>query len=214
MDKIQIDYIPNNKNLLVAQHKDMYHFNTDSVLLGEFINISEGEEVLDVGTNNGILLVYIINKKGKATGIEINDKAIDVARYTLSLNNMDATLINGDFSEYIFNDKFDVIISNPPYFNNMEPKERNDNDNIAIARHESSLSLHILISKIKDNLKDKGRAYLVYRYDRYDDLLKEISDAKMYINKECIVSNNKKIITVLVEFSNNKTDIYKTTRKI
>ena len=71
MGKIKIDYLHNHPNFKVCQHKDMYHFNSDTCLLGDFIKINENENVLDIGTNNGALLLYIISKGGIATGIKI-----------------------------------------------------------------------------------------------------------------------------------------------
>ena len=75
MEEIRVDYLQKHIDYKVVQHKDMYHFNTDTCLLGEFIKIKKDDKVLDVGTNNGALLVFIINKGGIATGIDINEKA-------------------------------------------------------------------------------------------------------------------------------------------
>ena len=98
MDNIRYDYLHYHPDYKVAQHKDMYHFNTDTCLLGEFIKINPNETVLDVGTNNGALLVYICKKGGIATGIEINADALKVCELTLKANDINATLINKDGS--------------------------------------------------------------------------------------------------------------------
>ena len=76
MEKIRIEYLQKHIDYKAVQHKDMYHFNTDTCLLGEFIKIKKDDKVLDVGTNNGALLVFIRNKGGIATGIDINEKAL------------------------------------------------------------------------------------------------------------------------------------------
>ena len=87
MSKIRVDYLNFHPDYKVCQHEDMYHFNSDTCLLGEFININKNDNVLDVGTNNGVLLVYIIKKGGVATGIEINKDALEMAKLTLKENN-------------------------------------------------------------------------------------------------------------------------------
>ena len=79
MSKLRVDYLQNHPDYKVVQHEDMYHFNTDTCLLGEFIKINKGDKVLDVGTNNGALLVFIINKGGIACGIEINKQALEIS---------------------------------------------------------------------------------------------------------------------------------------
>jgi len=213
-NNLRIDYLPRHKKYKVVQHDNMYHFNTDTVLLGNFIKINKGDKVLDVGTNNGVLLVYIYLKGGNPTGLEINKEAIAVAKETLKINKMTASLICDSFVNYKAKEKYDVIISNPPYFTSTDIKEKNDNQNISLARHEDDLNLSSLISGIKRNLKEDGRAMIVYRYDKKELLEKEIKENGFFINRRKIVSNIKKRITILIEFSNNKTRIINTYKKI
>ena len=163
MSKLRVDYLQNHPDYKVVQHEDMYHFNTDTCLLGEFIKINKGDKVLDVGTNNGALLVFIINKGGIACGIEINKQALEIAKLTLKENNFEATLINQDFKTYLANEKYDVIVSNPPYFSSKEEKQKNQNEHLKIARHEEMLDLKSLCASIANNLKEDGKVYLVHR---------------------------------------------------
>lgn len=188
-DKLRIDYLSKHIDYKVVQHKDMYHFNTDTCLLGEFISIKKNDTVLDVGTNNGALLVYIIKKGGIATGIEINTKALEICQMTLKENKMTATLIDGDFTSYKFKEKFDCIVSNPPFFND---NQSNKNLNKAMARHEGNLTITNLCKALKDNLKDDGIIYLVYRPDRLVKLEEELNKNSLYINEIQYVYNKVK----------------------
>ena len=43
MEKIRVDYLNNHVDYKVCQHEDMYHFNSDTCLLGEFIKINEND---------------------------------------------------------------------------------------------------------------------------------------------------------------------------
>ena len=106
-----------------------------------FIKINPNETVLDVGTNNGALLVYICKKGGIATGIEINSEAIEICKLTLKANDINATLINKDFTLWEEDVKFDVIVSNPPYFDSKEEKQKSSNQHKRLARHEGTLNL-------------------------------------------------------------------------
>ena len=177
MSKLRVDYLQNHPDYKVVQHEDMYHFNTDTCLLGEFIKINKGDKVLDVGTNNGALLVFIINKGGIACGIEINKQALEIAKLTLKENSFEATLINQDFKTYLANEKYDVIVSNPPYFSSKEEKQKNQNEHLKIARHEEMLDLKSLCVSIANNLKEDGKVYLVHRPNRLDDIEKSLNES-------------------------------------
>ncbi len=206
MSKLRIDYLHDHPEYKVVQHKDMYHFNTDTCLLGEFIKINSGEKVLDIGTNNGALLVYIINKGGLATGIEINSDAIEICNLTLKENNLSATIINEDVTLWQSNQKYDVIVSNPPYFDSKTIKQRNVNKNIEMARHEGSLTLSSLAESISKHLNVTGRAYLVYRPNRLKQLEEAFNKHNLFIKEYQLVYDHRKseAKSVLVELTFEK----------
>ena len=206
MSKLRVDYLQNHPDYKVVQHEDMYHFNTDTCLLGEFIKINKGDKVLDVGTNNGALLVFIINKGGIACGIEINKQALEIAKLTLKENNFEATLINQDFKTYLANEKYDVIVSNPPYFSSKEEKQKNQNEHLKIARHEEMLDLKSLCVSIANNLKEDGKVYLVHRPNRLDDIEKNLNEVGLYINEYQLVFDyrKKEAKSLLIKASFNK----------
>ena len=206
MSKLRVDYLQNHPDYKVVQHEDMYHFNTDTCLLGEFIKINKGDKVLDVGTNNGALLVFIINKGGIAFGIEINNQALEIAKLTLKENNFEATLINQDFKTYLANEKYDVIVSNPPYFSSKEEKQKNQNEHLKIARHEEMLDLKSLCASIANNLKEDGKVYLVHRPNRLDDIEKNLNEVGLYINEYQLVYDyrKKEAKSLLIKASFNK----------
>ena len=206
MSKLRVDYLQNHPDYKVVQHEDMYHFNTDTCLLGEFIKINKGDKVLDVGTNNGALLVFIINKGGIAFGIEINKQALEIAKLTLKENNFEATLINQDYKTYLAIEKYDVIVSNPPYFSSKEEKQKNQNEHLKIARHEEMLDLKSLCASIANNLKEDGKVYLVHRPNRLDDIEKNLNEVGLYINEYQLVYDyrKKEAKSLLIKASFNK----------
>lgn len=208
MEKIRIDYLNFHPEYKVCQHEDMYHFNSDTCLLGEFLKVNENEQALDVGTNNGALLVYIIKKGGIATGIEINKKALEVCKMTLSINNLNATLINEDFKAWDNSKKFDVIVCNPPYFDTKEDAKKSINEHIRIARHEDKLTLKQLCETLPKHLSSNGRIYLVYRPNRFSELNKYLNLNNLYINEYQDVydksTNKHRSVLVFASFNNIK----------
>ena len=48
-----------DENLKLYQDKEHFRFNTDTKLLAKFVHLKKQERILDIGTNNAALLVYI-----------------------------------------------------------------------------------------------------------------------------------------------------------
>ena len=59
MEDYTYDYI-NGTDIYLYQHKKMFRINTDTALLAQFMKVKKGERVLDIGTNNGALLLAAI----------------------------------------------------------------------------------------------------------------------------------------------------------
>ena len=152
-----LDYLPNTDIHLY----EMFRINSDTRFLGEFIEIKHSDVVLDVGTNNGALLLYA-NKLGcrKLIGVDINSKALDLCEENMKLNGIENyELYNCKVQELII-DKVDVIVCNPPYFKSGKVK---DNEDLAKARHEGELTLFELIESGKRLLKENGKLMMVYK---------------------------------------------------
>ena len=149
-------YLPNHRDLRIIQDEGMIGINTDTMLLGEFLEVYKEDVVLDMGTNTGALLLYAsLYHPKKLLGIDINTKALDIARRNMELNGItNSELICQDILTYKA-EEVDVIICNPPYFKTEEDhKSKSESQNLA--KHESSLTLEYLISSIRRNLKNNG----------------------------------------------------------
>ena len=118
---LRLDYLPNRKEIKLYQDDDMFCINTDTYVLGEFLNIYKQDTVLEIGTNNGALLLYASRFNPKSmVGIDINEKAIELAKKNMELNNIEnVTLKVADGNTYQ-DSEVDVIIFNPPYFKSRE----------------------------------------------------------------------------------------------
>ena len=155
-----LDYLPNT-DIYLYQDKDMFRINSDTRYLGEFIQIREDETILDVGTNNGALLLYA-NKIGckKLIGVDINNEALALCRENFELNNISCYELYHCKVQDLELDKVDVIVCNPPYFKSGKTK---DNINLANARHEGTLTLCELIDSSNRLLKENGKLMMVYK---------------------------------------------------
>lgn len=59
------DYLPAHPEITVYQDDEMFRINTDTMVLGNFMEILHKDVVLDMGTNNGALLLYASLSKPK-----------------------------------------------------------------------------------------------------------------------------------------------------
>lgn len=179
--KMTYDYLPGTQ-IYLHQRKDMFRMNTDTALLGNFMKVKEDETVLDIGTNNGALLLYASQyTKGKLIGIDIQQEACDLARQNLMDQNIENfEIICSDIANVQCN-AVDVIVCNPPYFRVNNNQQLNENEYKRIARHECYLTMDVLCTSVNRLLKEKGRFYLVHRADRIVDLCVELRKAELEI---------------------------------
>lgn len=81
---------------------------------------SKKVDILDIGTGSGCISIAL-NKEVNShiTSCDINEKALNLAKFNANENNCDIDFIKSDLFENI-NGKYDVIISNPPYIDYNE----------------------------------------------------------------------------------------------
>lgn len=168
---IKKDYLPGHKEIIVYQDDSMFRMNTDTEVLGNFLSIHKNDTVLDMGTNQGALMLYasLFNPK-KIIGLEINTEALKLAKMNMEENNIkNYELINDNIITYQ-NELVDVIICNPPYF-----KTKDDNKSLNsfknLAKHEGDLTLELLVKSISRNLRDGGELYFLNLSSRLDEVL-------------------------------------------
>lgn len=193
------DYLPNHPEIELYQDDEMLRINTDTMVLGEFLNIYRNDTVLDMGTNQGALLLYanLFHPK-KLIGLELNQRGCDLAIKNMELNHIDNyEIICGNIITYT-NDPVDVIICNPPYFK-TEEDNKGKNSFKAVAKHEGELTLKNLVESIERNLKDNGTLYFLFLSSRLDEVLMELR-RKHLIPKviKFVYDNDKKLSNVFL----------------
>lgn len=168
-------------NLEIIQSPDVFSYSLDAVLLGDFAKIRNRDDlkVVDLCSGNGAVALMLSQKtKSPIYGIEIQPELVDMARRSVTLNQLDkqVTIIEQDLNKMSADhyDSVDVITCNPPYFPLEEKGHVNPNEHLAIARHEIHLNLEQLMFKISKLLKMNGKVYLVYRPDRFLELMDEM----------------------------------------
>ena len=163
--------------LELIQNPSKFCFGVDAVFLSDFAKVKPGENVLDMGTGNGIIPVLLAGKtKGKHfTGLEIQAETAEMARRSVAHNHLEdrISIVTGDIKEAAERFKpafFDVITTNPPYML-ADHGLRNPDDSKAIARHEVLCTLDDILRESMRLLQDKGRFYMIHRPHRLTDIM-------------------------------------------
>lgn len=127
---------------------------TDGVLLGAWAPL--GSRILDVGTGSGLIARMLMQRypEAEVEGIDIDEAAVAQAKEN-GVRAFQARL--QDWKSNI-GDCYDLIVSNPPYFQNSL---KNPDRGRELARHTDSLGYEELIAHSARLLKEEGQLALI-----------------------------------------------------
>ena len=189
----------------IWQHPDHFRFNTDTALLAKFMVIRPGETVIDIGTNNGVLLVYADDSHpALMTGIELLHEPAQVARLNLSVCRSPWEILEQPVQQ-VMDRKADVVISNPPYFSLQATDRKTPLTLRQQGRAEFHLTLGELCEAASRFLNDGGRFYLVHRPDRLQEILTVLEKHHLIVKRLQLVYDRRDSLckSLLVEAMKN-----------
>ena len=181
------------KQFTIHQLNAAFKLGTDSVLLGCWLPANDPQNILDIGAGTGILSLICAQR---FEGARIKAIEIDEGSYKDLANNFTQSLwstrlepVHSDvlaWCENNKNEKFDLIISNPPYFQNSL---LNSNPKKSGARHNQYLGLKQLSETIGSHLSDKGSFCVVLPIHEFGTLERYLSTEDIFPSKICILSS-------------------------
>jgi tRNA1Val (adenine37-N6)-methyltransferase len=156
------------KQFIIQQDRCAMKVCTDACILGAwFANKAPAyARVLDIGSGTGLLMLMLAQKhKGPIRGIEIDLEAFHQLKENIGQSPWRQLLkvYPGDVRSFSFPEKFDFIISNPPFFENDLPAATAANN---LARHSKELTFSELLEVIDENLSYKGSFGVLLPYHR------------------------------------------------
>lgn len=204
------NYIFQFKQFSVIHEKSAMKVGVDAVLLGSWIDLTDNQRVLDVGTGCGVIALMATQKNNTAfiDAIEIDKNAFIEAsqNFANSLWNNRLNAINIDFLEFNSENLYDHIISNPPFFSNSLQstcQERN------LARHTDTLPLKKLIKKSASLLKKDGKFSVILPFSEKNSFIEDCLAQNLFLSRQLKVHTDEKSDAkrILLEFSTKKSDI-------
>lgn len=158
---------------------------TDGVLIGAWADVENIKSVLDIGCGTGLISLMIAQRcNAVITGVEIDNLAADECKYNFDNSPWkdQLSLIHADFNSLQNNEqKFDLIISNPPFFTNgitAPDKSR------AIARHCETLNYASLIAFATKHLSETGKLAFIAPADKNDEIVNAITRNDLHIVRQ------------------------------
>ena len=182
------------------------------ILVEEVISIAKkinAKKFLDLCTGSGAIAVSLAKyiAKSQVTAVDISEKALNVAEKNAISNNVESqiTFVKSDLFENLPKDKYDIIVSNPPYIKKSVistlSKEVRNEPTIALDGGKDGLNFYRKILKEGyEYLKYRGYICLEIGYDQKYDVIELIENEGKYTNtysKKDLFDNDRIIITRL-----------------
>ncbi len=195
------------KQFNILQDKTAMKVGTDGVLLGAWANLDfYPDSILDIGAGTGLIALMMAQRCDAETidAIELNDAA-----YEQTVENFEAS----DWGDRLFcyhasldeftdeiDEKYDFIISNPPFYTSTYKELPEDR---AMARHAESLTYVDLLNSTAKLLSESGNCAFIIPFEEEENFLKIAEENQLYPNRITRVKGavNTAVKRSLLQFS-------------
>ncbi len=182
------------------------------ILVEEVIKIAKrinAKKILDLCTGSGAIAVSLAKyiENSQITAVDISDKAISVAKLNAKNNNVEnqITFVESDLFKQLPKEKYDIIVSNPPYIKKeiikSLDKEVQNEPKIALDGGYDGLDFYRkIINNADEFLKFTGYVCLEIGYDQKDDVLELFESKGKYVDAMCkkdLFDNDRVVIARL-----------------
>lgn len=190
----------------VLQNDEVHKVGTDAMVLGALIEAENPTHILEIGTGTGVISLMLaqIFQNAHITSLDIDEKAVRLCEKNVCSSPFKDRISTShqNFLTFSSDVRFDLIVSNPPYFNTTM---LSDDTRKNLAKHEHSMSVKNLIIHADSLLTDAGVLGIILPSERTESLLQ--SELKLHLIKRIKVYGkpNKHVRDVLI-FSKNKSE--------
>lgn len=185
----------------INQSSSVFRVGTDAVLLGALSNVISAKQILEVGTGTGIISLMLAQRNPNVNilAIDINSEAVNISQNNFSNSPFSDRIKSQlqDFKNLETDEKFDLIISNPPYF------EINNSEKDILARQRLELDFSDLIQKASQLLSDAGLFSVIIPIDSEKEFTRICLSDNLFLQRKIIIKGiqNAEPKRVVLEYS-------------
>ena len=178
-----------NENVLIPR------FDTE-VLVEEVLKISKKDKskrILDICTGSGAIAIALKKLGGfeRVDALDISDKALEVAKRNANELDLNINFLKSDmFSSLTCENKYDIIVSNPPYIQSdvvdtLESEVKDFEPRLALDGDADGMKFYKIIAEnYEDYLVDNGVLALEIGYDEANDIRALFEGKNVVIKKD------------------------------
>ncbi|WPR74475.1 tRNA1(Val) (adenine(37)-N6)-methyltransferase [Algoriphagus sp. NG3] len=194
----------------INQENCAMKISTDAVMLGALADAASPRETLDVGTGTGVIALMLAQRfpEAKIQAVEIDPPAASQALGNFRSNAFShrMQLWEGRFQEFEPQKKYDLIVSNPPYFpDHLKSSDVQRN----MALHTDELSFADLLGKVAQLLKEDGQFWVILPPRQMQDFQKEAEKHGLFAETKFTLQDKpgKRIQREICAFSRRQNDL-------
>jgi tRNA1Val (adenine37-N6)-methyltransferase len=205
------------KQFSIKDKNSAMKVGTDAVLLGCSADVNNANRILDIGTGCGVIALMLAQRSNAhITGIDMHKPSIADAKLNFSNSNWNNRLkaLHLSLQEFSKNCeiKFDLIVSNPPFFSNslLSPS-----DEKSLAKHNHELPYSELLKNAYQLLQNEGKFTVIIPVSEYSNFNFEATRTGFYTLEKLniIPAENKAANRIIVTLSKQAGSI-QTIRKL
>lgn len=184
----------------ILQSKEVFRVGTDGLLLGALSSVNDVKNIIEVGTGTGLISLMLAqrNREAQITAMDIDENAVRLAKENFKKSPFSKNLeaIYQDYKTFNPSERFDLIVSNPPYF------ATNSSSKDLWARQQIQLSFENLISKSASLLNADGLLSVIIPSDSKAEFVELGLKNNLFLQKEVVIFGiiNSKPQRVVLEF--------------
>ncbi|MEG1706679.1 MAG: methyltransferase, partial [Clostridia bacterium] len=152
-------------------------------------------KIVELCSGSGVISILIAKKfrPKKIVAVEIQSDLAEMSERSIALNDLQevVTVVNADLinCHKFIGTGYDIVVVNPPY-RKQGAGEKQEEDSIALCRHEIAVNLSQVIAESSRLLNSKGSMYLVHQAERLTEIVLLCHDNKMEVKELTLVCSH------------------------